>query len=220
MASRTCWHCDNDAHMTRLGDPYRPQHEAVSLVWMVTASCDACSRPSIAEFEVEGTDAGTFEPDLLKKAKKAFDAESHPTRLRIDWQPKQAVVKAVEDVPEGIGEAAGEAIATLAIGAYKASVLMCRAVIEATAKDNEIVKGNLYEKITKLEEKRIITPATADAAHEIRHLGNDMAHGDFATTNVTEAEASEVVEITEALLAEVYQRPARIARMKQRRLDK
>lgn len=154
------------------------------------------------------------------KAKSTFDAEEHKDRTYITWQPRNVVVKAVEDVPAGIDEAAGESIAALAIGAYKAAVLMCRAVIEATAKDHEITKGTLYEKITKLEERRVITPATADAAHEIRHLGNDMAHGDFATTSVTEAEAGEVVEITEALLAEVYQRPARIARMKQRRLDK
>lgn len=154
------------------------------------------------------------------QARKAFDERDSPKLRRLEWQPKHAVVKAVEDVPAGIDEAAGEAIAALHIGAYKAAVLMCRAVIEATAKDKGIENGNLYGKITKLEEERVITPATADAAHEIRHLGNDMAHGDFATTTVTDAEAAEVVEITEALLAEVYQRPARIERMRQRRLDK
>lgn len=220
MASRTCWYCRNDAHMTRIGESFRPRGVERGRTWLIAARCDACFRPNIAEFEVDGSSVASNESSQKAFSTGVFDADDHPKLQRIDWQPKNVVVKAVEDVPEGIDEAAGEAIATLAIGAYKASVLMCRAVIEATAKAHEINKGSLYEKITKLEEKRVITPATADAAHEVRHIGNDMAHGDFATTSVTEAEASEVVEITEAMLAEVYQRPARIARMKQRRLDK
>jgi hypothetical protein len=135
------------------------------------------------------------------------------------WQPIKAIVQEVPDVPPGIDEAAGEAIAALTIGANKAAVLMCRAVIEATAKNHGINTGTLSGKIGQLNEQRVITPSTADAAHEIRHLGNDMAHGDFATTTVTPEEAAEVVEITEALLAEVYQRPAQIQRMKERRLN-
>lgn len=221
MASRTCWYCRNDAHMTRIGNPYRPrEHEGGATRWLVAASCDACARPNIADFDCERSTRGTAEQYQVEKAKLAFDAETHSELTRIDWQPNNVVVRAVEDVPNGIGEAAGEAIAALAIGAHKASVLMCRAVIEATAKEHGIEKGTLYAKITELEDQRVITPATAEAAHEVRHLGNDMAHGDFATTHVTEAEASEVVEITEAMLAEIYQRPARIARMKLRRLDK
>lgn len=220
MASRTCWHCGNDSHMTRLTSPYRPRGRHGRGTWLVAASCDGCGRPNIAEFDVDDSKVVGIEDNRIANARIVFDGEDDLRLQRIDWQPNNVVVKAVEDVPSGIDEAAGEAIAALSIGAYKASVLMCRAVIEATAKQHKIEKGSLHEKITKLEEQRVITPSTAEAAHEVRHLGNDMAHGDFATTTVTEAEAGEVMEITEALLAEVYQRPARIERMKQRRLDK
>lgn len=220
MASRTCWYCSNDAHMTRLSDPYRPRTLDNPNQWLVAAKCDACFRPNLADIEVAPTSIGRSDQYQMPHARQIFDALDHKDMIRIDWQPKNIVVKAVIDVPEGIGEAAGEAVAALAIGAYKAAVLMCRAVIEATAKDHDVKTGTLAAKITELEAKRVITPSIADAAHEVRHLGNDMAHGDFATTTVSEAEASEVVEITEAILAEVYQRPARIARMKQRRFDK
>lgn len=218
MASRICWNCQRDAHMTRIGDPWNPKplSETEKLFWVATARCDSCSHPSIAEY---ASDQRQYSSSSVSRAAAAFDAPDASEDLGIDWHPKHAVVRKVVDVPSGIDEAAGEAIATLAIGAYKAAVLMCRSVIEATAKDHDITVFSLAAKIDELEQKRVINPGTAEAAHEIRHLGNDMAHGDFATTIVTEIEAREVVEITEAILEEVYQRPARIARLKAKRLE-
>lgn len=176
--------------------------------------CDGCGAVNIVEFTAVGADHSGHAHAL----RNALDDPSDAGISEMEWFPKDAIVRKVVDVPMGIDEAAGEAIAALTIGAYKASVLMCRAVIEATAKNHGITGGTLAGKINALQEQRIITPATGEAAHEVRLLANDMAHGDFATATVTDAEAAEIVEITEGILEEVYQRPARTARARERRL--
>lgn len=199
--------------MTLLADPHMIA-EAGEIIdrWAAPLACDNCFAINIIEFTGDRALMGD-----ATEAGRAVTGRSSFQVWDVDWQPKGAVVRKVEDVPDGIDEAAGEAIAALAIGAYKASVLMCRAVIEATAKDHGITCNGIKPKIDALEEQRIITPVTAESAHEVRLLGNEMAHGDFATTSVSEADARLILEITESILAEVYQRPARLARARQER---
>ena len=64
--------------------------------------------------------------------------------------------------------------------ANRGAVALARAVVEATAKAKGVTSGTLVRKIDKLAEERLIRLAVADQAHEIRHLGNDVAHGDLA----------------------------------------
>jgi len=61
-----------------------------------------------------------------------------------------------------------------------AAILMARTTIEATAKSQAIITGSLIAKIDAMAmaTAQLIRPALRDAAHAIRHLGNDMAHGD------------------------------------------
>jgi len=48
-----------------------------------------------------------------------------------------------------------------------------------------------------------IRPGIAEAAHEVRHLGNDMAHGDFAE-QVDHEEAELALELVAAILDELW----------------
>jgi len=98
-------------------------------------------------------------------------------------------------------------------------MVLTRAVIEATAKDKSIVVGGLAAKIDELAVAELIRPAVRDAAHEVRHLGNDMAHGDFIEP-VDAANAEAAVAIMGEILAEVYQGPARVVRLRERRQAK
>lgn len=56
----------------------------------------------------------------------------------------------------------------------------------------------------------------AEQAHELRHFGNDMAHGDF-TQPTTKEEAEEIVGLMAEVLREVYQAPAKLERLKAQR---
>jgi hypothetical protein len=80
-----------------------------------------------------------------------------------------------------------------------------------TAKDKGIAKGGLIQKIDKLYDDRLIRPDVRDGAHEVRHLGNDMAHGDFVQGASAE-DANLVPTLMSAVLLDVYQSPALVAR--------
>jgi hypothetical protein len=94
--------------------------------------------------------------------------------------------------------------------------LLARTVVEATAKDQGVVSGNLVSKIDALKDKNLIRPGIAEAAHEIRHLGNDMAHGDLEDAP-DHADADDVLALMAQVLSEVYQGPALVAKMRARR---
>lgn len=57
----------------------------------------------------------------------------------------------------------------------------------------------------------------ADAAHEVRDAGNDMAHGDFATAQITEVDSEEILGLMEDFLAEMFALETRVARRKAKR---
>jgi len=128
----------------------------------------------------------------------------------IKWVPVTGTGRPFEDVPTHIASAASEAYECHSIGAHRGAGSLARAVIEATAKDKGITSGNLQSKIEQMEQMDHIRPHIRDAAHEVRHLGNDMAHGDFVQP-VTEEETAEVLELMGEILNEVYQSPAKIS---------
>jgi predicted transcriptional regulator len=91
---------------------------------------------------------------------------------------------------------------------------MARAVVEATAKDKGITNGTVQTKINQLAADGHISEAMKEAAHEIRFAGNEAAHGDLVGEPISVEEASEVVELMDAILERVYQEPAKVARVR------
>lgn len=133
------------------------------------------------------------------------------------WWPAVGVGREFEDVPTHISDAASEAHRCYSIQAYRAAAALARAVIEASAKQKGVTKGNLFEKIEALEKENHLRPHIKEAAHEVRHLGNEVAHGDFVDP-VEAEEAEEALALMAEVLQEVFQSPARIERAKQKRL--
>jgi hypothetical protein len=123
------------------------------------------------------------------------------------------VSPAFDDVPEHIASAASEAHRCWSIQAYRGATALARAVIEASAKEKGITKGQLFEKIEKLEAEGHVRAHIREAAHEVRHLGNEVAHGDFVDP-IEPEEAEEVLALMAEVLQEVFQSPARVARVK------
>jgi hypothetical protein len=134
----------------------------------------------------------------------------------LHWVPQIGVGKSFPDVPNHIAEAASEAHECQSIGAYRSAVLLGRSVIEATAKEKGITAGNLYQKIEQLAAQNFIRDHVKDEAHEIRHLGNDMAHGDFVEP-VSSDDAEAVLLLMGEVLNEVFQGPAVAAKLRERR---
>ncbi|MGH1551013.1 DUF4145 domain-containing protein [Leifsonia poae] len=207
MASALCGYCKNRSHMSQRwghGVNLGPLENVAE----GTFTCDNCGRASIA-FVSLGSNSGQQD---------ANSVNTHVTAARstVTWIPLVGAVGEFEDVPEPIRSSASEAFACSSIGASRAAILMARTVIEATAKAKGITTGNLVAKIDALRDANLIRPDVADAAHEVRLMGNDMAHGDHLDA-VDATEADEILELMADVLEEVFQAPARLAARRARR---
>ena len=133
----------------------------------------------------------------------------------IDYYPR-LVPKINSAIPPEVSVDFTEAIKCENISAPKASVAMCRRVMQTSC----ILKGmspsaDLIDQIDELEQKRIINPSLKDMAHTIRLIGNWGVHPQKdALRDVTIEDASEVLHFTEELLDEVFVRPQRIKDLK------
>jgi hypothetical protein len=193
--------------MTRFQDPVLVDQRPAQSLQMFQAPfrCGHCRRLSIGELwgrKHEGLDTA--------KSVEFWDRDG------VKWTPKVVGGKEFPDVPTHIASAADEAYQCRSISAFRASILLARGVVEAVAKDCGATKGTLHDKIEELSASSKIRQFTRDAAHELRFLGNDMAHGDFIEP-VDSDDAESVLDVMSEILNEVYQGPARVRRMKQKR---
>lgn len=213
MASRVCWNCDTKAHMTLIESSVRT-HEPPGFAYaseLVQGAfvCDECKLLSIglSERQHGGYRANLTPVEYLNGSEELI------------WLPPKGAGRVFADVPQHIADAASEAYQVASIGAYRAASLMARSVVEATAKHKGITSGTLEAKIDKMRDFDLIREHVKEAAHEIRHLGNDMAHGDFVQPTERE-EADEVLSLMAEILHEVFQAPAKIEARKLARLAK
>lgn len=171
--------------------------------------CDECDRLSVGVMAIdEGTEHLIRDPLRFWQTNDPFD-----------WQPKYVEGQDFPDVPAHIAKAAGEAHRGESVGNHMSAILMARTVIEATAKDKGIEEGSLKKKIELMVERHLFRPHIKEVADEVRHFGNDMAHGDIGIP-VTEEDAVEVLALMNEILNEVYQGPARLASVRARRLER
>lgn len=175
---------------------------------MQARRCDACGAISIATMPAQPTSRQLRSDEIAQHMAQAEEP--------ITWLPIRVTHRRFEDMPTNISQAASEAYACYSIGSYRAATLLARAVVEATAKDKGHTDGSLVKKIDQLEASRTINPTLAQAAHEIRLIGNATAHGDFLE-DINEEDCDDLLDFMAALLEEVYQRPTTLARRKQQR---
>lgn len=166
----------------------------------VAARCGACGALSIAI--VTGL-AAKMNGNGAAEADRILRDSGHS----ITWYPVSVLTKEFSDVPQHVARCATEAYTALGVGANIAAILMARTTIEATAKSQEITKGRLIAKIDEMAKQSLIRPALKTAAHAIRSIGNDMAHGDVEEPP-TQQEAEDVLLLMSMILTEVFEAAA------------
>lgn len=199
MAKRNCWHCNSVAHMTISGNPLAFLSGLGRNEFAGLFKCDECQYPSMG----------------LAASDHQLRSEGAPVR----WFPAMGDTHEFPDVPEHIASAGDEAFRCRSIASLRGAVILARAVIEATCKDKGAEGKSLADRIDAMTRDGLIRSHTAELAHEVRHLGNDMAHGDFVEP-VAPEEADEILELMSEVLQEVYQSPARLARAKEARQNR
>lgn len=207
MASLTCPFCARFSHVTiRWGLTNRTGKHV-----RFAATCDQCGNLVSGETRVQDAVYGASSESLDVIRQTVALNES-----AIEWWPKVGSSPTVEDVPEAIGRAAREAYSSASVSNHMAAILMARTVIEACAKHRGIVKGTLSSKIDAMRDDQLIRPAIAEQAHEVRFAGNDMAHGDIDVAPDA-VDSEEILALMSSVLTEVFQDPARLARIRAKR---
>lgn len=176
--------------------PMKPLIDDGSTLQASFYRCPGCSSPSIGVTQPRRHDGGS------SSATAAGDQHI--------WLPHPAGGRIYEDVPESIAAAADEAHQCHAIEAHRGSIILARAVIEATCKDKGAEGRNLLQRIDSLHKMGLVGNQVREEAHEIRDTGNEMAHGEF-NVEATEQDSEETLDFMAEVLGEVYQRPARVA---------
>jgi hypothetical protein len=211
MATTTCGWCKTFSHLDQVHSPAVLHELGKSALVTCAFKCAQCGRISIAWVNEDSPYLSMSGQDATELLASRNDD--------LQWLPRAGTAKDYTDVPAHIAAAASECHECLSIGAYRAAVMLSRSVVEATAKAKGINEHNLVAKIDELAAQQLIRPIVQEVAHEIRHLGNDMAHGDFVDP-VTREEAEETVGLMGEVLQEVFQAPAAIDRRRRARLAK
>ncbi|WP_213816196.1 DUF4145 domain-containing protein [Glaciihabitans sp. dw_435] len=202
MAEAKCGWCGKPTYMQPVmaSRPVRTSNN--TLMRAVACVCANCTRLSVVNW--------------IPSRSNSDEPETTDTQI---WSPEFVAGRDFPDVPEVIADAATEAYQCHSISAYRGSVAIARAVVEAAAKARGATESDLYKMITGLYERRLIREHIKDAAHEIRHLGNSVAHGDFVV-RITPEESDEILGLMSELLHELFQSPAAVERRKAARLAK
>jgi len=209
MATITCGWCKDRCHMTQTGEikvspmPYYGGED--KYIADAAFLCDGCGRMSVATWYT------SYDPTDTRWRSYGRDGgpEDHEDAR---WSPLPGHQMDFPDVPDEIAEAASEAWVCLVARAHRGAVMVARAVVESTARAKGITTGTLEAKIDEMAKQGLIRKVVAEQAHEIRHLGNSTAHGDLGDS-VTSEDAEEVLNLMAEVLNEVWQAPARSARL-------
>lgn len=208
MAKSICGWCGTSTHLTPYGVSLNVDVPDSTPVVQAALRCDQCLRLSIATVSTGQAIAHTDDPRTITDFWAEVDVPDSMAPVFILGQHFAAV-------PEHIAGAAGEAHRCRSINALMSSVLMARTVVEAVAKEKGVASGSLFQKIDQLGDLGVIKSFTVETAHVIRTFGNDMAHGDI-TMPIDAEDADGVLAYMDELLNEVFQNPAKLAKLQAR----
>lgn len=187
VPNHVCWLCKaNTGHSlsgdaTFVGPEVAPANASGERMACAPFACSICRGQSVA-IAIVG-------PDYDRRNLNLFFEVARGDELR--WRPSATDTHSYPDVPPQIAEAATEAYECQTCEHYRGAIMLARAVIEATAKDKGITSGTLYNKIEAMATGGLIRAMIKNAAHGVRELGNEMAHGDFV--DPVSAEESQLV---------------------------
>ncbi|WP_205194931.1 DUF4145 domain-containing protein [Burkholderia sp. Ax-1719] len=99
--------------------------------------------------------------------------------------------------------------------AYTASAVMCRKTLEGVCEANGISERNLSLSLKKMKECSLIDERLFDWSDALRAFGNAAAHG--VATAISQADAKDALEFTNAILDYMFSYRDRFEQFKQRR---
>ncbi len=215
MIARTCWHCHTYANMSlpklraqylyddgsQVSDCTFPKPGSIQDDddnYFVIYQCDHCGYPNIAHH---------------KRGQSIDD----PGTL-VGWIPLSGVGKEYFDVPDRISSAASECHKCFSIGAYRATVIMARSVLEAIITEkiqnpaNERGKDKILSiKLKDAADESVISKRLGDLADAIKDIGNGSTHNIFE--EISKDDAEYILGFMDLLIEEIYQQDERLSKL-------
>jgi hypothetical protein len=134
--------------------------------------------------------------------------------------PSETLSFQTDDIPETLVKTLKEAIVCHANGAYRASGMMVRRLLEELCDDCSATGNNLHERLKALRTQIILPEELFDAMDELKSLGNDAAHIEAkAYKNIDSEEAQLSIELAQEILKARYQHKSLVSRLRARRSD-
>lgn len=119
------------------------------------------------------------------------------------------------NLPDQIRNSLEEAITCHAAGAYRASALMVRRVLEELCSDRGATGKDLQARLGNLGDNIVVPKELLEAANELRLLGNDAAHIEAKNYDaIGQSEAELAIELAKELLKAVYQYASLVDRLR------
>lgn len=167
--------------------------------------CDGCNKELYADVKYRSAIRSTMYFDVL---------ETYPK-----YSPPME-----ESIPKDVWEDYSEAYQCFNVEAYKATVVMCRRVVQNAAMEKGATKKDTHGKWIPLT-KQIETAFPGaefqllrEIAGDIKFFGDYGAHpSDDGIDQVSDEEAKEILDFTESILDYVYVQPDKIKKIRERK---
>jgi hypothetical protein len=183
--------------------------------------CGGCGYPSSAHVfgKIDDDDEdGPFELSLVqcefcdspRLVRQDEASEATPVEL---WPAGQRILD--EGIPQGIRDGVTEARKCFVAGAYRATAVMVRRAIEGFCANHGANDRVLNRALQELVQRNVIDARLLEWADGLRILGNAGAH--FSDHAVTRQDASDALDLVEAMLDYVYVFSAKFEQFKARR---
>jgi HEPN domain-containing protein len=122
------------------------------------------------------------------------------------------------NLPPNISATLKEAISCHSAGAFRASAMMVRRLLEEVCEESQAEGKDLHARLNSLKTKITLPLDLFDAMFELKALGNDAAHIDAKSySRIGKDEAQDSIELAQEILKALYQHKNLLARLKSRK---
>lgn len=210
---RRCWACGALAHMMLQGSmhsfgPFNEEAPGARVAGLFL--CAGCRAPALGLFYAEDADVYL---DVKRAEQLATGSTSCDfVSIRSAWYPSKGFGKDYDEaVPTDVAATASEAHMCHSIGAYRASIALSRAAVEAAAKTEGFEQKSFDKQIRAMADSGRILKVVTDGAEEIRLAGNSAMH-DVLTVPQTREQSGLFLEVMDIVLDGLFAAGGRIAR--------
>lgn len=136
----------------------------------------------------------------------------------IETMPRETISFDPSGIPPHLVRTLSEAVECHSAGAYRASAMMVRRLLEELCHDSNATGSNLHARLDNLRDKIVLSEELFEAMDELKALGNDAAHIEAkAYSNIDKEEAELSIELAREVLKARYQHKSLVERLKSRK---